>query len=90
MSPPQVIVGKVIAPDVRTGFNEVETTCDIGFNGTYLTCAWRVIVMTNSDAITAILFKKDGFFIIKTILLIVRNELFVFLPKDLNLRIIEE
>jgi len=46
--------------------------------------------MTNSDAITAILFKKDGFFIIKTILLIVRNELFVFLPKDLNLRIIEE
>jgi hypothetical protein len=84
MSPPQVIVGKVIAPDVRTGFSEVETTCDIGFNGTYLTCPWRVIVMANSDAITAILFEKDGFFIIKTILLIVRNELFVFLPNDLN------
>jgi len=75
---------------VRTGFNEVETTCDIGFNGTYLTCEWSVIVMINSDAITAILLKKNGFFIIKTILLIVSNELFVFLPNELNLRIVEE
>jgi hypothetical protein len=68
MSPPQVIVGKVIAPDMRTGFSEVDTTCDIGFNCTYLTCAWSVIVVTNSDAITANLLEKDGFFIIKTIL----------------------
>jgi hypothetical protein len=69
-----VIVGKVIAPDMRTGFKEVETTCDIGFNGTYLTCAQSEIVETNRAAITAILLGKDGFFIIETILLIVRNE----------------
>ena len=68
MSPPQVIVGKVIAPDVRTDFNEVDTTCDIGFNGTYLTCAWSAIVMTKSAATITILLEKDGFFIIKTIL----------------------
>ncbi len=51
MSPPQVIVGKVIAPDVRTGFNEVDTTCDIGFNGTYLTCVKSGIVVNNSAVI---------------------------------------
>jgi hypothetical protein len=68
MSPPQVIVGKVIAPDVRTGFNEVDITCDIGFNDTYLTCAWSAIVMTNSAVTITILLEEDGFFIIKTIL----------------------
>jgi len=68
MSPPQVIVGKVIAPDVRTGFNEVDTTCDIGFNGTYLTCVKSGIVVNNSAVIITNLLEEDGFFIRKTIL----------------------
>jgi len=59
---------------VRTGFKEVETTCDIGFNGTYLTCAQSEIAETKRAAITAILSGEDGFFMIETILLIVRNE----------------
>jgi hypothetical protein len=58
------MVGKVIASDVRTGFNEVETTCDIGFNGTYLTCALSATVVSNRAATTTILLGEDGFFII--------------------------
>jgi hypothetical protein len=59
-------VGKTITSVVRTGFNEVETTCDIGFKGTYLTCAWSAVWMTNSPTTTMILLKKDGIFMIKT------------------------
>jgi len=73
MSPPHVIVGKDNVAEACTGFKEVETTCDIGFNGTYLTWAWSAIVVTNSAAITTILLKKDGIFIFKTSLVTYLN-----------------
>jgi hypothetical protein len=67
MSPPHVIVGRVMAPEVRTGFNEVVTTCDMGFNGKYLTWAYKVPVININVAAATILLRNDRFFMTKTI-----------------------
>jgi hypothetical protein len=58
-------VGNVIASDERTCFIEVDTTCDIGFNGTYFTWAPIVIVVANSAAVITVLPKKNRFFMLK-------------------------
>jgi hypothetical protein len=58
-------VGNVTASDERTGFSEAETTCDMGFRGTYLTCAPIVIVVANSAAVITVLPKKNRFFMLK-------------------------